>query len=440
MGKYFGTDGLRGKANEALSLDIAIKVGQYLGYSFKGEKIVVGQDTRLSSGMFASAIAAGATSMGADVYLLGVCATPALAYAVKNEGFAGGVMISASHNPYYDNGLKCFASTGMKISADLEEKIEAYIDGEISIDVAHSNEIGRVVEFPEGLETYIQYLESLIDVRFDSLNIVLDTANGSAVSSAERLFKDLGACVTVMNNNPDGLNINTECGSTHPESLQAKVVEMGADMGFAFDGDADRCLAVNHKGEMVDGDEILFILGRFFKSEKQLKEDTIVSTVMANLGFLKSCQKSGLNVITTDVGDKHVYASMNENDYKLGGEQSGHIILKDYATTGDGVLTALVIAEIASKAGKTLAELGSECIRFPQLLQNVPVNDKQAVMNHDSVKEAENRIHRALGDEGRLLLRPSGTEPLVRVMVEAQTDDLCEHYVNDMINVINNIE
>lgn len=440
MGKYFGTDGLRGKANDELSLDIAIKVGQYLGYSFKGEKLVVGQDTRLSSSMFASAIAAGATSMGADVYLLGVCATPALAFAVKNEGFSGGVMISASHNPYYDNGLKCFASTGMKISADLEQKIEAYIDGEITIDVASSNEIGNVVAFPQGLETYIQYLESLIDVRFDGLNIVLDTANGSAVSSAERLFKDLGANVTVMNNKPDGININTECGSTHPEALQAKVVELKADMGFAFDGDADRCLAVNHKGEMVDGDEILYILGGFLKAKNELKEDTIVSTVMANLGFLKSCHKVGLNVITTDVGDKHVYASMNDNDYKLGGEQSGHIILKDYATTGDGVLTALVIAEVASKAGKTLAELGSECIRFPQLLKNVRVNDKQAVMDHASVKEAEARIHHELGEAGRLLLRPSGTEPLVRVMVEAQTDDLCERYVNDMINVINNIE
>ncbi|QIK69349.1 phosphoglucosamine mutase [Erysipelothrix sp. HDW6C] len=438
MGKYFGTDGIRGEANKRLNIEIAVKVGQYLGHIHKGKKIVVGQDTRLSSTMFASAIAAGATAMGADVYMLGVCATPALAYTVINDAFAGGVMISASHNPFQDNGLKVFAGNGMKISAELEADIEQFIDGEITLDVATGNEIGVVVDFAEGLNTYLDYAEALIDVRFDGLNIVLDVANGSAVSSAERAFKELGATVTVMHNQPDGININTNCGSTHPESLIAKVKELGADMGFAFDGDADRCLAVNGNGELVDGDEILYILGLYLRSKGMLRDNMVVSTVMANLGFMKSCKKAGLNVVATDVGDKHVFAEMVEHDYKLGGEQSGHIILRDYATTGDGVLTALVITEVVAKSGKTLVELGSDFVRFPQLLENLIIEDKEAIMNHPDVQAAIVRITQELGDNGRILVRPSGTEQLIRVMVEAESDDLCKHYVSDMMNIIKN--
>ena len=440
MGKYFGTDGIRGNANEKLDVAIAMKVGAYLGHLHKGKNIVVGQDTRLSSTMFASAIAAGATSTGAHVYMLGVCATPALAYTVSKGDFEGGVMISASHNPFNDNGLKVFASNGMKIPNELELEIESYIDGEIAIDVATGAEIGQVIEYHEGLEKYLSYAEGLIDARFDGLNIVLDLANGSATSSAERAFKELGANVTVMHGNPDGININTNCGSTHPESLIEKVKELNADMGFAFDGDADRCLAVNEHGKLVDGDEILYILGQYLRDKGMLKEDTVVSTVMANLGFMKCCEKIGLNIITTDVGDKNVFAEMIKNDYKLGGEQSGHIILKDYATTGDGVLTALVIAEVVAKAQQSLGTLGKDFVQFPQLLENLKIEDKNVIMHHPDVQVAIERITNELGDAGRILVRPSGTEQLIRVMVEAETNELCNHYVNDMMNVIKTIQ
>lgn len=439
MTKYFGTDGIRGKANEGLTVELALKVGQYLGYTHRGKKIVVGQDTRLSSTMFASAIAAGATSYGADVYLLGVCATPALAYTVNNHGFEGGVMISASHNPYHDNGLKCFASNGMKISSQFEDEIESYIDGDISIEPAHENEIGRVIDFASGVDAYLEHIESLIDVRFDNLKIVLDCANGSAVSSAENAFKTLGANVIVMNNEPDGININTNCGSTHPESLMDRVVSEKADMGFAFDGDADRCLAVDHKGNLVDGDGILYILGRYLKEKEMLKDDTIVSTVMANIGFKKVCEKYGLNVITTQVGDRYVYQEMFANDYKLGGEQSGHIILKDYATTGDGVLTALVLSEVAVKHNQSLFELNEEFVQYPQLLENLRVKDKKVILEDATVAKEIERIENELGDEGRILVRPSGTEPLIRVMVEAQTQEICDRHVSDMIEIIKNI-
>lgn len=440
MGKYFGTDGIRGDANGRLNVQIALKVGEYLGYLHKGKKIVVGQDTRLSSTMFANAIAAGATSMGAQVYMLGVCATPALAYTISKGNFEGGVMISASHNPFNDNGLKVFANTGMKISDELENTIEQFIDGEIRLEFARGTEIGVVHDYREGLEDYLAYLEGLIDVPFDGLKVVLDCANGSAVSSAERAFKELGAEVIVMHNQPDGININTNCGSTHPESLLARVREEKADLGFAFDGDADRCMAANAEGELVDGDGILYVLGRDMKQRGLLKDDMVVSTVMANLGFMKTCDRHGLNVVTTNVGDKNVFAEMVEHDYKLGGEQSGHIILRDYATTGDGVLTALALTEVVAREKKTLTELAEDFKQFPQLLKNLPTEDKEVVMNHKAVKEAIVRITEALGDTGRLLVRPSGTEQLVRVMVEAETPTLCEHYVNDMIEVINSVQ
>lgn len=439
MAKYFGTDGIRGEANVRLSVDIALKVGQYLGSVNAGNKIVVGQDTRLSSSMFASAIAAGATSMGADVYMLGVCATPALAHLVKLDGFAAGVMISASHNPFQDNGLKCFASTGMKIDAALENSIEQFIDGEIALDFASSSHIGRVYDYATGLDLYLSHVESIVESSLKGLKIVLDCANGSATSSAQRAFEDLGASVVVMHNDPDGYNINTDCGSTHPESLQAEVLRLGYDMGFAFDGDADRCLAVDHEGNMVDGDAILYILGKDLKRRNRLKKDTVVTTVMANLGFMHAMKAEGLNVVSTDVGDKYVFAEMIDNDYSLGGEQSGHIILKDYVTTGDGVLTALVLAEIAALSKQSLKELSSGFVRFPQVLENIHVSDKVMVMKHPEVLAAVKRAEDALGDDGRVLVRSSGTEELVRVMVEAKSIDLCETHVSDMIKVVKNI-
>ena len=439
MGKYFGTDGIRGNANGGLTVDLAMQVGKYLGMMHQGKNIVVGQDTRLSSSMFANAIAAGASSMGAHVYMLGVCATPGLAFTIANGEFAGGVMISASHNPYYDNGLKVFASNGMKISAERELAIESYIDGEVSFPLAVDANIGRVVDYSNGLSHYIAYLESLIDVDFSGLTVALDLANGSAISSARKLFEDLGAKVMVINEDADGININTDCGSTHPEKIMQFVLDSKADLGFAFDGDADRCLAVNHEGKLVDGDEILFILGLYLRDKAMLKDDMIVTTVMANLGFMKSCDRQNLNYVATDVGDKNVYAEMVANDYKLGGEQSGHIILKDYATTGDGVLTALVLTEVVKKAGKSLSELGQDFEQYPQLLKNIRIDDKNRIMNHPDIIKAIMNATQELGDDGRILVRPSGTEQLIRVMVEAKSDAICEHHVNTILELIQSI-
>lgn len=440
MAKYFGTDGIRGVANEGLTIELALKVGKYLGYRFHGGKLLIGQDTRISSPMLAHAIAAGASSSGADVFLLGICATPALAHVIVNQGFDTGVMISASHNPYHDNGLKCFSKTGMKIDDELEQEIEDYIDGKIDIEAALVAGVGRIYDYHSGLEVYLQYLEDLIHADFSNLKIVLDLANGSAVSSAERVFKALGADIVVLNDTPDGININKNCGSTHIENLREAVVAAHADMGFAFDGDADRCLAVDHQGNIVDGDQILYILGQRYLKEKSLKDHTIVATVMANLGFMRACEESGIHVICTQVGDKYVFAEMMAHDYVLGGEQSGHIIIKEHATTGDGVLTALILAETVAMTKKSLQKLGAACVRFPQILKNVVVKDKDKIMNDEGLQAAIKHASDALGMDGRVLVRPSGTEPLVRVMVEAKTLDLCQSHVDDMIEAIENIQ
>ena len=439
MGKYFGTDGIRGEANKTLTLDIALKVGQYLGSQYKGKKLLVGQDTRLSGNMFASAIASGASSMGAHVYMLGVCSTPAVSYLVVEKEFAGAVMISASHNPYQDNGLKCFAASGMKISDDMQDDIEAFIDGEIELEFADSESIGRINDYAHGMENYISFIESVVQTPLKGLKIVLDNANGSAVSSSQKAFEDLGAQVHVMHSEPNGVNINYRCGSTHPESLMEKVKELKYDMGFAFDGDADRCLAVDHEGNLVDGDAILYILAQDLEARGLLNQSTIVSTVMANIGFIKAAKAKGFNVVQTDVGDKHVFAEMVEKDYALGGEQSGHIIVKRYMNTGDGVLTALMIAEIVAKANDSLQSLLDGMLIFPQVLHNMSVEDKHLIMGHESVLEAERNINEALEGDGRILIRASGTENLIRIMVEAQTHELCEGHISDMIKVIRNI-
>lgn len=439
MGKYFGTDGIRGEANKTLTLDIALKVGQYLGSQYKGKKLLVGQDTRLSGNMFASAIASGASSMGAHVYMLGVCSTPAVSYLVVEKEFAGAVMISASHNPYQDNGLKCFAASGMKISDDMQDDIEAFIDGEIELEFADSESIGRINDYAHGMENYVSFIESVVQTPLKGLKIVLDNANGSAVSSSQKAFEDLGAQVHVMHSEPNGVNINYHCGSTHPESLMEKVKELKYDMGFAFDGDADRCLAVDHEGNLVDGDAILYILAQDLEARGLLNQSTIVSTVMANIGFIKAAKAKGFNVVQTDVGDKHVFAEMVEKDYALGGEQSGHIIVKRYMNTGDGVLTALMIAEIVAKANDSLQSLLDGMLIFPQVLHNMSVEDKHLIMTHESVLEAERNINEALEGDGRILIRASGTENLIRIMVEAQTHELCEGHISDMIKVIRNI-
>ena len=440
MSKYFGTDGIRGVANQALTVEMALKVGQYLGWVNKGQKILVGQDTRLSGPMLSQALAAGAASSGCDVYVLGVCATPCVSYLVEKEGFAGAVMISASHNPFQDNGLKCFASDGTKISDALQDEIEAYIDGLVTLDRADSESIGRIVEYSQGLSVYLEYVESIVTTPLHGLKVVLDNANGSAVSSSKQAFEDLGAKVQLMHSSPDGININTNCGSTHPESLQEEVVRLCFDVGFAFDGDADRCMAVDHEGNLVDGDGILYILGQFLREKGLLHNDTIVSTVMANLGFVKACERLGFKLITTQVGDKYVFASMDESHASLGGEQSGHIILKELMRTGDGVLVALLLAEVMVEKKASLQELLEGFESFPQILENIRVKNKHEVMSAQGVLEAEERIAETLGNDGRILVRASGTEELVRVMVEAKTSELCRMHVNDMIEVIQTIE
>lgn len=437
MKQYFGTDGIRGEANVLLTPLLALKVGEYLAYKFKDQRWVIGKDPRQSSDMLEHALASGLASQGGHVYLMGVCSTPALAYVIKEKGFKGGVMISASHNPYHDNGLKVFSDTGLKIPESLEREIESYIRGEITLEM--SKDIGFIKSYPEGLQSYIQKLESTIDVRLDGLKIVLDLANGSATTSAQKIFEDLGATVITMNHQPDGININNKAGSTHMSYIQNEVVKSGADVGFAFDGDADRVLASDHLGNLVDGDKIIYILANAMKEKGFLKKNTVVTTVMSNLGFLQSMKKSGIKVITTDVGDRHVAKEMFDNDYLLGGEQSGHILLKDYATTGDGILTALKLTEILIDKNMDLHSLSASCASFPQHLENIYVDNKHEIMQSDMLKEKIEELQSLLGENGRILVRASGTEPMVRVMVEAKTDILCTRLSQEIGDLIKNL-
>lgn len=439
MGKYFGTDGIRGKANESLTVQTAFSVGIYLGYLFsqtsKG-RILIGRDTRISSTMFEAAIAAGATAAGCDVYLLKVAPTPAIAYLVKSEGFDCGVMISASHNPFYDNGIKIFDAQGSKLSASVETEIERYIDGEADISFVVDGAVGQSFDYPEGLDKYLDWMASLFDFDCQNKRIIIDCANGSAVSTAQRMLSRFGCDVRALHHSPDGVNINTDCGSTHPQHLQKAVVELGADVGFAFDGDADRLIAVDEFGNLIDGDKILFACGLHLKKYKGLNKNSIVTTVMSNLGLYKALQKEEINFIQTQVGDKYVYEQMLLQDVKLGGEQSGHIIFKDHATTGDGLLTAMKLLEVMADSGQSLAALTEPVAIFPQLLKNVRVNDKQAVMEDAQLKEKIRVLEEELHGNGRILVRPSGTEPLVRVMVEAQSEELCNRLVNEVVELI----
>ncbi len=440
MGKYFGTDGIRGKANVTLKVERAFQIGQALGYIYsqnKKAKIVVGKDTRLSGSMLESAIAAGATSTGAQVYLLDVCPTPAVAYLVRTQGFDCGVMISASHNPYYDNGIKVFSASGEKLDAASEQKIEDYIDGKYTVDLKSEDQIAEVIHYSEGLTYYKEWISAMFKVDFSGLKVALDCANGSATSAAEQVLTKLNAKCTVIHNQPNGVNINTNCGSTHPEDLQELMKKGDFDLGLAFDGDADRLIAVNKNGELIDGDYILYICGNYLKNENMLTKNTVVTTVMANLGFFKAMEKSGISTESTAVGDKYVYECMVKNDYVLGGEQSGHIIFKEHATTGDGLLSACKLLEVMKLTGKSIEQLSEGLKIYPQLLVNVPVEDKVAVLNDEDIKKEIAKVEEALGSNGRVLVRPSGTEPLVRVMVEAESDELCHKYVYQIIDYIN---
>ena len=440
MGKYFGTDGFRGEANVNLTVEHAFKVGRFLGWYYGRDhkaKIVIGKDTRRSSYMFEYSLVAGLTASGADAYLLHVTTTPSVSYVVRTEGFDCGIMISASHNPFYDNGIKVINGMGYKLEAEVEEKIEEYLDGKIGeLPLATKGDIGRTVDFVAGRNRYIGYLISLATRSFKNMKIGLDCSNGSASSIAKSVFDALGAKTYVINNEPNGTNINTNCGSTHIGVLQQYVKDNQLNVGFAFDGDADRCIAVDENGNVVDGDLILYICGKYLKEEGRLNNNTIVTTIMSNLGLYKACDKAGINYEKTAVGDKYVYENMMENGHCLGGEQSGHIIFSKHATTGDGILTSLMVMEVIMEKKQSLATLASEVRIYPQLLKNVRVADKKTARENPAVIEAVDNVTKALGDEGRILVRESGTEPVIRVMVEAAEDALCEKYVNQVIDVM----
>ena len=441
MGKYFGTDGFRGEANVKLTVEHAYKVGRYLGWYFKKDgyrpQIVIGKDTRRSSYMFEYSLVAGLTASGADVSLLHVTTTPSVSYVVRTEGFDCGIMISASHNPFYDNGIKLINRNGQKMEAIIEEKIEKYIDGEIEeIPFAKREEIGCATDFSVGRNRYIGYLISLPTRSFKNKRVGLDCSNGSASAIAKSVFDALGAKTFVIHNEPDGTNINTNCGSTHIESLQKFVVDNNLDVGFAYDGDADRCLAVDENGNLIDGDLIMYVCGKYMKENGKLRNDTVVTTVMSNIGLYKAFDREGIKYEKTNVGDKYVYENMVQNGHSLGGEQSGHIIFSKHATTGDGILTSLKIMEVLLEKKTTLGTIASEVKIYPQLLENLRVTDKDIVLNHPDVLEAEKEVEEALGDNGRILVRASGTEPLLRVMVEAETQELCKKHVKKVIDAM----
>ena len=443
MGKYFGTDGFRGEANVDLTVEHAYKVGRFLGWYYgqkaKGERcrIVIGKDTRRSSYMFEYALVSGLTASGADAYLLHVTTTSSVSHVIRTEDFDCGIMISASHNPYYDNGIKVMNGSGEKMEESVILEIEKYLDGEMGeLPLAKRDQIGRTQDFAAGRNRYIGYLISIATRSFKGKKVGLDCANGSASSVAKSVFDALGADTFVINNEPDGLNINTDCGSTHIGRLQAFVKENHLDVGFAYDGDADRCLAVDENGEVVDGDRILYICGKYMKEQGNLRNNKIVTTVMSNLGLYKALDREGIGYEKTAVGDKYVYENMSQTGNCLGGEQSGHIIFSKYATTGDGILTSLKIMEVMLEKKETLSRLASEVTILPQVLKNVRVADKAAALGDEDVKQEAADVEKALGSDGRLLLRQSGTEPLIRVMVEAESTEICEKYVDQVIGAL----
>ena len=442
MGKYFGTDGYRGEANVDLTADDAFRVGKFLAYYFSegGKKecrIVIGKDTRRSSYMFEYALSAGITAAGADAYLMHVTTTPSVSFIARAEDFSCGVMISASHNPFYDNGLKVINGNGEKVSDDFIEEIEAYLDGKTEeIPLAKGEKIGRTVDFFAGRNRYIGYLISLATHSFKGRKVALDCANGSASSVAKAVFDALGADTHVLSNTPNGYNINENCGSTHIEVLQDYVRNSDCEIGFAYDGDADRCLAVDSEGNLVDGDMILYLCGKNLKKKGQLQGNTIVTTVMSNFGLYKILEAEGISYEKTKVGDRYVYENMAENNYDLGGEQSGHIIFMRHATTGDGILTSIKLMEVLLEEKKNLKDCLSDYRKFPQVLENVRVTDKALAENNPAVQSAVKKVEEKLGDTGRILLRASGTEPLIRVMVEAEKEELCREYAEEVIAVM----
>ncbi len=454
MGKYFGTDGFRGEANVNLTADHAYKVGRFLGWyygelkrrtgSSEKPRIVIGKDTRLSSYMFEYTLVAGMTASGADVYMLHVTTTPSVAYVTRLDEFDCGIMISASHNPYYDNGIKLINRMGEKMDEETILLVEDYIDGKLELfgqrweelPYAHRSDIGRTVDYVSGRNRYIGYLISLGLYSFKGVKVGLDCANGASWNIAKNVFDALGAKTYVINAEPDGENINTNAGSTHIEVLQKFVVENGLDVGFAYDGDADRCLCVDEKGNIITGDHILYILGCYMKARGQLDNNTVVTTVMSNFGLYKALDEKGIGYAKTAVGDKYVYEYMSSNGCRLGGEQSGHIIISKYATTGDGILTSLKMMEVMLALKKKMSQLSEGLKIYPQVLKNVRVKSKPEAQNDPAVQEAVSNVAKALGESGRILVRESGTEPVIRVMVEAPSKELCARYVDQVVDVI----
>lgn len=454
LGKYFGTDGFRGNANENLTADHAYKVGRFLGWYY-GElkrrsgddtpaRIVIGKDTRRSSYMFEYSLVGGLTASGADAYLLHVTTTPSVAYISRVDSFDCGIMISASHNPYHDNGIKLINGNGEKMEDSVIELVEAYLDGRLEafgekfteIPFATGAKIGRSVDYISGRNRYVGYLISLGMYSFRGMRIGLDCANGSSWNIAKAVFDALGAETHVINAEPNGTNINNNAGSTHIEVLQKYVVDNGLDAGFAYDGDADRCLCVDDKGGIITGDHILYIYGRYMKERGRLINNTVVTTVMSNFGLYKAFDEIGVEYAKTAVGDKYVYEYMKEHDCCLGGEQSGHIIFSKYASTGDGILTSLKMMQVIMSRGKKLSELAVPLVVYPQVLENVRVKDKSAAQADPEVQAAVKAAAEALGDTGRILVRESGTEPLVRVMVEAENEEICHKYVDSVVDII----
>ncbi len=442
MGRYFGTDGFRGEANVKLTVEHAYKVGRYIGWYFgahNGKKcnVVIGKDTRRSSYMFEYSLVAGLTASGADVYLLHVTTTPSVSFIVRSEDFDCGIMISASHNPFYDNGIKLINSDGYKMEAQIEDLIENYIDGlGPDIPFATGENIGRTVDYSLGRHRYIGYLISLATRSFKDMKVGLDLANGSATTVAKGVFDTLGAKTYVINSEPNGVNINTGCGSTHIEGLKKFVVDNKLDVGFAYDGDADRCLAVDEKGNLIDGDQIMYLCSVYMKERGELNNNTVVTTVMSNFGLYKALDRAGISYEKTKVGDKYVSENMVENNHSIGGENSGHIIFRKHAVTGDGILTSLKIMEVMLEKKMKLSDLASPMTVYPQVLKNVRVNDKPAAREDDDVVKAVSAVEARLGNTGRILVRESGTEPVIRVMVEAATIEECEKEVDSVIDVL----
>ena len=445
MGKYFGTDGFRGEANVTLTVEHAYKVGRFLGLYFGKDKqdqkahIVIGKDTRLSSYMFEYSLVAGLVASGADAYLLHVTTTPSVSYIARVDEFDCGIMISASHNPYYDNGIKLINSDGEKMSQDVIDQIEKYLDGEIEIPFALKDNIGKTVDYVNGRNRYMGYLIGLAEYSFKGFEVGIDAANGSAWALAKAVFDALGAHTYVIHAEPNGLNINEDSGSTHMEALQKLVVDKGLDIGLAFDGDADRCLAVDEHGNILTGDHIIYMYAKYMKSKGTLKDNTVVATVMSNLGFFKALEAEGIDCVVTDVGDKNVYAAMVKDDYRLGGEQSGHIILSKFATTGDGLITAIKLMEVIIASKKSVGTLASGMKEYPQILINVKVADKNAAMENEEVLAEVKKTEELLAGDGRVLVRKSGTEPLVRVMVEAKDNVTCREMAEHLAEFIKNM-